>query len=634
MSAVPDGRARLPLFARFDLFAYKRLSDVAVAEFFRTSALGATVSVCGFLLIFAVFCFETLAFLSSTSSSSVVMSAAGDAASTMRVHLNVSFPHVYCSYLHLSVTDAAGRRSVGAAANILKYRMAEQDGEAVLTAATVAKLQTHGGPVLDAATVAADTAPAFPSYDDTTHSQALRTPDFEPFVRGHDLVVVAYMAPWCRWSQALLPVWEGVAEVIKNVESVRLARVDCTDPLAVQLCWQSHIAAFPTIVVYKRGAHSHFAYHGERTREALLSLLVRAQRDDDFVTDGEHVSHDGQGDRAEHEAAAARQIAAMHAAGVDDPRTDPANPGEAWELVEAIHAAGLAAPGDAARAALQLLGIGDKGEGAGAPGSESGECSANITAAQAAAAASVISALKANTEASGHHAHELSAKKEGCRVVGSVDVRRIPGRITLFLRPAAVTLAHADTRPGQPMTRVDSNTADAVPRVNLSHVIHDLWFGTRLTSYQLSRLPPSVTADLHRLAGSVHNAPAAGPDSVEATSGTALGPTSYTHVLRVVDSRFAFATGHTVDTQQYSAFTHPHPASDGLPSLNFEYDLSPLAIIHEEKRRPLYSYLTSLAALVGGSVTVLSLLDSVLHAAAGPVMAHMAAKKHALGKQT
>jgi hypothetical protein len=67
---------------------------------------------------------------------------------------------------------------------------------------------------------------------------------------------------------------------------VRLGKVDCTQVDAVGLCQRQHIAAFPTIFLYKGHAgHSHLHYHGERTKEAILNFLVAAEQDSSLTTD-------------------------------------------------------------------------------------------------------------------------------------------------------------------------------------------------------------------------------------------------------------------------------------------------------------------------------------------------------------
>merc|ERR1711920_578032 len=54
---------------------------------------------------------------------------------------------------------------------------------------------------------------------------------FEGFVRSHDLVLVAFGAPWCPWSQRLEPVWRKTWQLLKDkpyARWVRMGRVDCT----------------------------------------------------------------------------------------------------------------------------------------------------------------------------------------------------------------------------------------------------------------------------------------------------------------------------------------------------------------------------------------------------------------------
>jgi hypothetical protein len=61
--------------------------------------------------------------------------------------------------------------------------------------------------------------------------------------------------------------------------TVKVARVDCTDPSAQFKCREHHINAFPTVRVYRRGNnqvvagnHEHQAYYGDRTPEAIAAF--------------------------------------------------------------------------------------------------------------------------------------------------------------------------------------------------------------------------------------------------------------------------------------------------------------------------------------------------------------------------
>jgi hypothetical protein len=182
--------------------------------------------------------------------------------------------------------------------------------------------------------------------------------------------------------------------------------------------------------------------------------------------------------------------------------------------------------------------------------------------------------------------------------VGYLDVQRVAGAISFLPTPSAE---------GQTL---------AAASLNMSHVIHDWWFGPRITPYQLSRLPKGTQEELHRLAGRKFVSTAA--------------DTSHHHAAGVVGSTFTFATGHFVETYRYTAHSHAvrtaagsaeagdgSGAQDSLPHVRVAYTISDVAIHTAEVRGPLYRFLTSLCAIAGGVYTVVSLLDSLTHALLG-----------------
>merc|ERR1719310_203412 len=101
--------------------------------------------------------------------------------------------------------------------------------------------------------------------------------DFDRFVKMNDLVLVAFGAPWCPWSQRLEPIWRKTYEELKKkpfAEHVRMARVDCTAPTSQSLCQRQHIHAFPTIRVHRHKLlHSHENYLGDRDSRAFMEFM-------------------------------------------------------------------------------------------------------------------------------------------------------------------------------------------------------------------------------------------------------------------------------------------------------------------------------------------------------------------------
>ena len=57
-----------------------------------------------------------------------------------------------------------------------------------------------------------------------------------------------------------------------------------------------------------------------------------------------------------------------------------------------------------------------------------------------------------------------------------------------------------------------------------------------------------------------------------------------------------------------------HCATDARwETCTFSYDLSPMAVVVTSKGRRWYDFLTSLCAIIGGTFTVVGLLDTFLH---------------------
>lgn len=664
----PISAAPKSTFARNnDFFFYKRFRDVT--EFTEASSLGAALTLCGTATMFILFILELVAYLTVSAHQELVLAphssepvrgvcsggtvhAASwqppDCACQISITFNVTFPSLSCDLLTLDARDAVGTNLLNVTKNVHKYNVDGATGRALLRIADHAYGTVAYG----------DEEADFHSDDHAEPPPAvgavsLSDDTFESFVKSSELAMVAFGASWCPWSRRLAPVWEEVASVVASVPGVRLGKADCASPSAIVTCMKNHVAAYPTvragwgwghaavdapfarppprpsphpqIILFKGGdVHSHVHYHGDRTAQALLDYLVAAQADDSLVTNPtadpaaqehaeamarqlgilpkDHADHvHGAGGHAVGEgAAAAGPAPVVH---------DPADPGRAWKLIEAVHRAGLTAPGDAARAAAAAAAAAASGSNGSANGSAPAAGGSEYEAFMAAKAAEAAAAAPPTP---------APRPVVGCMIAGALDVKRVPGVLAISFG-------------GQGM----SVPAGSAATLNSTHVVHELFFGKRVSAYQLSRLPAGTEGELHRMRGHAFVAPAdSDPHAFNPETG-AIGapPTLHEHFLSVVGSSFGFGTGYVVDTFRYTANSHsyptpPHGSVDHtLPLVQWRYELSPIAMVITEARRPFYHFATQVCAIVGGVFTVIGLVDSLLHGVLAGVL------KTRIGKQ-
>ena len=67
-----------------------------------------------------------------------------------------------------------------------------------------------------------DEAIILKSIQGTGKLPQLSTKDFTTFINHYDLVLVAFGAPWCPWSQRLEPIWLKTHEELKKKDVYEL----------------------------------------------------------------------------------------------------------------------------------------------------------------------------------------------------------------------------------------------------------------------------------------------------------------------------------------------------------------------------------------------------------------------------
>lgn len=188
-----------------------------------------------------------------------------------------------------------------------------------------------------------------------------------------------------------------------------------------------------------------------------------------------------------------------------------------------------------------------------------------------------------------HQRHEELAavpKGTGCNMAGFVLVKKVPGTLRFAARSESHTFDHT--------------------WMNMSHVVHSFSFGSRpsLKKYQLlQRLHPAGLTPQWA-------------DKLFGQSFVSDHPQStHEHYLQVVLT--TVQPKRRPSTQSYDAYeytVHSHTfLSDDIPSARVTFDLSPIQILVKDADKPLYHFITTTCAIVGGVFTVAGILDAILY---------------------
>jgi thiol-disulfide isomerase/thioredoxin len=176
-----------------------------------------------------------------------------------------------------------------------------------------------------------------------------------------------------------------------------------------------------------------------------------------------------------------------------------------------------------------------------------------------------------------HQKHGWDQKKHpGCQISGKLLLNRAPGNFYI---------------------QAYSPYHDLVPHMtNVSHEIHSLVVSpSNRKLLKRHQLPVNFEKDNRPFDGNVYV--------------TEHLHEAYHHYIKLV----------SVNGDEYQVMQSTQLAqyrSDQVPEAKFIIDLAPIAVQYRLKKRPLYEYISSLLAIIGGTFTVVGLIESAVGAAA------------------
>lgn len=158
---------------------------------------------------------------------------------------------------------------------------------------------------------------------------------------------------------------------------------------------------------------------------------------------------------------------------------------------------------------------------------------------------------------------------------------------------------HINKVPGN--FHVSTHSVDNQPdNYDFSHEIHEISFGSKIRKISSKGI------------GSFNSL--GGRDKLDSS-----GLESHEYVMKIVPTTYEDLHGTKLVAYQYT-YAYRSYISFGhggrvIPALWFRYDLNPITVKYHETRPPLYHFLTTVCAIVGGTFTVAGIFDSVIFSA-------------------
>lgn len=185
-----------------------------------------------------------------------------------------------------------------------------------------------------------------------------------------------------------------------------------------------------------------------------------------------------------------------------------------------------------------------------------------------------------------HHSW-VDSEHPGCQLAGHLLMERAPGHFAIMARSP-----HHDIEP---------------KLANLSHFVHELSMGepiaVRLVDQGKIKVPDLTKRRFAPMNGFAY----VNLDLHEA----------YHHYLKVITTNvdgLKYGQRHLKAYQILESSQLSYYRNDIAPEAKFLIDLSPISVSYGTKSRHWYDYLTSLMAIIGGTFTVVGMIESSIHA--------------------
>lgn len=261
---------------RLDLF--RRIDEAYLTS---ATAHGATFSLISYLLMIALAVFEFSAYLSSTTSATVLVDV--NMEKSLLIKFNITMLALPCNLLAIETYDELswGRQSIEIDVQMTRIHMAY--GRYIIGA----KMLLKGKKTVLDEKIHEFNARDFVNKEIGVDMWGHHSLDFKGEVQFdkelqlYDYTLVNFYTHWCLWCRALVETYEKAAEEFdsqmlkeqKNIKAM-FASLDCEK--YGKICSKYKVLAYPTLLIFHHRDPIYPAYDGPRTVQNLVKFLKDA----------------------------------------------------------------------------------------------------------------------------------------------------------------------------------------------------------------------------------------------------------------------------------------------------------------------------------------------------------------------